>query len=160
MGTFSKSFSSIGGFLAFNDVDIAEYLRHKARTMMFSAALPAGNVATVLACLEILRNEPERLERLWRNLAMVRQGYQDMGIVFGQTHSPIIPIHIGDEHKAFEVSHALIANRVFALPIRFPAVPKGESIIRTSFMATHTREQLDYFLETLDKILRSFDLIP
>lgn len=160
MGTFSKSFGSIGGFIAFNDMDLAEYLQHKSRTMIFSAALPAGNVATVLACLEVIKNEPERLEKLWQNLKKVRRGYKEMGIVFGQSDSPIIPIQIGDEHKAVEVSHALVSNNVFALPVVYPAVPRGEAILRTSFMATHTTEQLDYFLDTLGKILKSHDLIP
>lgn len=159
MGTFSKSFGSIGGFIACNDSHLAEYLQHKSRTMIFSAALPAGNVATVLACLEIIQNEPKRLKKLWKNLERIKHGYRKLGVAFGQSNSPIIPIMIGDEHKAVEVSHDLYRNNIFALPVIFPAVSRGGAIIRTSFMSTHSVEQLDYFLDILGKILKSHDLI-
>jgi 8-amino-7-oxononanoate synthase len=154
MGTFSKSLGSIGGFVACDDPCIAQHLRHKSRTMLFSAALPAGNIATVMASLDIIKNDPHRLSQLWKNIEFVRKGYQDMGLKINDIASPIIPIHIGNEDQAFVVSHDLFDNNIFALPILFPAVPKGNAIIRTSFMSTHSEEQLDYFLQTLRKVLK------
>jgi 8-amino-7-oxononanoate synthase len=158
MGTFSKSFGSIGGFVACNDPLIAQHLHDKSRTMIFSAALPAGNVATVLASLEIIKNEPHHLARLWRNIATVRKGYQDMGIKVNEIASPIMPIKIGDEDLAMLVSRDLFENNIFALPIIFPAVPRGKAVIRTSFMSTHSGEQLEYFLLTLGKVVKKYNI--
>lgn len=159
MGTFSKTFASIGGFLATDDVQIAEYLLHKARTMVFSAALPPGNVATVLACLDILAEEPERTNQLWANIARVKKGLASIGIAVDSTKSPIIPIHIGDEDVAIQVSYDLFAQNIFALPVLYPAVGRKKAIIRTTFMSTHTSEQIDYFLFILEKTLRKYDLL-
>ena len=159
MGTFSKSFGSIGGFVACNDPFVAQHLHDKSRTMIFSAALPAGNVATVLASLEIMRNDPHRLARLWRNIALVRKGYQEMGLEINEIASPIIPINIGDEERAMRVSRDLFENNIFALPIIFPAVPRGKALIRTSFMSTHSEEQLDYYLLTLRKVLKKHEIL-
>ncbi len=159
MGTFSKSFGSVGGFIACDDPVIAEHLQHKSRTMIFSAGLPAGNVATVLACLEIIRTEPERISRLWKNIERVKDGYKQLGIPFGPSESPILPVHIGDDQTSLEVSIDLFDKNIFALPVLYPAVPPGKGIIRTSFMSTHTEEQLDYFMETLATVLRKHDLL-
>jgi 8-amino-7-oxononanoate synthase len=159
MGTFSKSFGSIGGFVACNDPYIAEHLHHKSRTMIFSAALPAGNVATVLASLEILKNEPQHLTRLWNNIAFVRQGYQDIGLDINPVASPIIPIHIGNEDQAVRISHDLFDHNIFALPVIYPAVSRGKAIIRTSFMSTHTEDQLAYFLLTLRNVLTKHNIV-
>jgi 8-amino-7-oxononanoate synthase len=158
MGTFSKSFGSIGGFIACNDPRIAQHLHHTSRTMIFSAALPAGNIATVLASLDILKNEPDRLARLWSNIAFVRKGYQEIGLEINQTASPIIPIPIGNEDQAIRISRDLFDNNIFALPVMYPAVSRGKSIIRTSFMSTHTEDQLAYFLLTLRNVLRKYNL--
>lgn len=158
MGTFSKSFGSVGGFIACDDPLTAQHLRHTSRTMIFSAALPAGNAATVLASLDIMKNDPRRLDQLWDNIAFVRQGYQAIGLPVNPNASPIIPIAIGDEEKAMLVSLELFDNNIFALPVIYPAVPRGKAIIRTSFMSTHTKGQLEYFLSTLKKILNTFDL--
>jgi 8-amino-7-oxononanoate synthase len=158
MGTFSKSFGSIGGFVACNDPCIAQQLHDKSRTMIFSAALPAGNIATVLASLDIIKNEPHRLARLWQNINFVRKGYQEMGLKINEVASPIIPITIGDQDRALLVSRDLFENNIFALPIVFPAVPKGKAIIRTSFMSTHSKEQLEYFLQTLGKVLKKHNI--
>jgi 8-amino-7-oxononanoate synthase len=158
MGTFSKSLGSIGGFFTCNDDYIAQHLHHTSRTMIFSAALPAGNVATVLASLEILKNEPQRLSRLWRNIAIVRNGYQEIGLEINATASPIIPINIGSEDQAIHISHDLFQNGIFALPVMYPAVARGKAIIRTSFMSTHSEDQLGYFLLTLCKILKNYNI--
>jgi 8-amino-7-oxononanoate synthase len=153
MGTFSKSLGSIGGFISLNDDYIAEHLQHTTRTMIFSAALPAGNVATVLAALQIIKNEPERIVKLKENISLVRKGYRDIGLDVEDTTSPIVPIDIGNEDKAMLISRELFDNDIFALPVIFPAVPRRKAIIRTSFMSTHTKEQLEYFLLTLRSVL-------
>ncbi len=159
MGTFSKSFGSIGGFIACDDPYIAQHLHHKARTMIFSAALPAGNVATVLASLDILQSEPQHLARLWNNIAFIRKGYQEIGLEINPNASPIIPIPIGDEEQAMRISHDLFALNIFALPVIYPAVSRGKAIIRTSFMSTHTEDQLTYFLQTLRDVLKKYDRV-
>lgn len=158
MGTFSKSFGSIGGFFTCNDDYIAQHLHHTSRTMIFSAALPAGNVATVLASLEILKNEPQRLSRLWRNIGIVRKGYQEIGLAVNTTASPILPINIGSEDQAFLISRDLFDKGIFALPVMYPAVARGKAIIRTSFMSTHSQDQLGYFLLTLGKTLKKYNI--
>lgn len=158
MGTFSKSFGSIGGFIACDDPFTALHLRHKSRTMIFSAGLPAGNVATVLASLDIMKNDPQHLKQLWDNIAFVRKGYQDLGLQINKIASPIIPITIGNEEQAMLISLELFDNNIFALPVIYPAVPRGQAIIRTSFMSTHTKSQLDYFLLTLSNVLKKYNL--
>ena len=159
MGTFSKSFASIGGFVACNDPHIAQHLHHKSRTMVFSAALPAGNVATVLASLDVLKNEPQHLARLWSNIACVRKGYQDIGLEIQPIASPIIPINIGNEDQAILISHDLFDHNIFALPVIYPAVPRGKAIIRTSFMSTHSEDQLAYYLLTLRNVLKKHNIV-
>lgn len=154
MGTFSKTFGAIGGFIACDDIDIAEYLKHKARTMIFSAALPPGNIATVLACLDVLENQPQNLARLRRNIERVKKGYREIGIPVDDTLSPIIPVPIGDEDLAIHVSFELFEDGVFALPVVYPAVGRNRAIIRTTFMSTHSDAQIEIFLEKLERVLR------
>lgn len=152
MGTFSKALASVGGFIAGDDEVIMDYLRHRSGTMIFSAALPAYNTATVLAALEIIQREPQRIERLHRTTRRVRKAYQEMGLVTGGADTPILPIHIGDEIKAGFFSSELLENGVFALPVVYPAVPKGKALIRTAFMSTHSSEQIDRVLEVLARL--------
>ncbi|MBI5299021.1 MAG: aminotransferase class I/II-fold pyridoxal phosphate-dependent enzyme [Deltaproteobacteria bacterium] len=151
MGTFSKSFASIGGFLAGNP-DVIDYVRHKARSFMFSAAMPPSAVATVLACLEILEKEPQRLEGLKKNIQYILKGFEEIGLAFIPSQTPIISVFVGDEGKAFKLVQDLFQSGVFATPVVFPAVPFGQAIIRTSYMATHTKEELDLVLETFAKL--------
>ena len=130
MGTFSKSMASIGGFIASDDPDMMSYIRYQSRTQIFSAALPAVNTVTVLACLDILENEPERVDRLHDITMRMRQAYKDIGLRIGNSASPIIPIIIGSDEKAFQFSQALFEAGVFALPAVYPAVPRGQALIR------------------------------
>ena len=153
MGTFSKALASIGGFIAGDDETILEYLRHNSRPLIFSAALPASNVATVLTCLDILEREPERLTRLWEIIRRVRAGYLEIGLTIGSL-SPVMPIIIGPEDKAFTLARELFEQGIFAHPAIFPAVPRGQAVIRTAYMSTHEDRQIDYILETLDKLAR------
>lgn len=154
MGTFSKALASVGGFIAADDEDVLEYLRHHSRTLIFSAALPASNAATVMACLDILEKQPERVGRLWEIVRRVHDGYREIGLITRNSKTPIIPIYIGDDQKAFDFAKDLFDHGVFALPAIFPAVPKGQAVIRTAYMSTHEDRQIDFVLEVLSRLAK------
>jgi len=156
MGTFSKSLASIGGFIASDDEDVLRYLRYQSRTQIFSAALPAANTVAVLTCLDILEREPERVDRLHEVTVRMRQAYKDIGLRIGASASPIIPIIIGSDEKAFQFSRALFEAGVFGLPAVYPAVPRGQALIRTAYMSTHEDRQLDFVLSVLDRLAKEF----
>jgi len=158
MGTFSKAFGSIGGFIASDDEDMLVYLKHHSKTLIFSAALPASNTATVLKCLDIIEQEPERVDRLWEITERARAGYKAIGLHTGESKSPIIPIIIGSEEKASKFAAALYQAGVFALPALFPAVPKGQALVRTAYMSTHEERHIDQVLEILDKLAKEFKI--
>lgn len=159
MGTFSKSFASIGGFAA-GDAQVISYVKHHARSLIFSASLPPYAVATVQKCVEILRNEPERREHLWRNAHHLRDGLVSMGFDVGPTCTPIIPIIVGDTMKTFIFWKELFETGVFTNPVIPPAVPERTSRLRTSLMATHTAEQIDRALEIIQRGGKKLGLIP
>lgn len=153
MGTFSKSLGSMGGFIA-GDAQMIEFLKHKARCFIFTASLAPAVTGGVLKALEIMQNEPERIEALWRNTRKMHEGFRSIGFKIGTTQTPIVPILIGSEAKAFEFTQCLFEEGVFAIPAIYPAVRYGEAIVRTSYMATHTEEDLDRVLEIFAKIAR------
>jgi 8-amino-7-oxononanoate synthase len=154
MGTFSKALASIGGFIAADDEDVLEYLRHHSKPLIFSAALPASNAATVLACLDLLDEDPARVSRLWDITHRVHQGYREIGVITKQSKTPIIPIYIGAEDKAFVFAKDMFDHGVFALPAIYPAVPRGQAVIRTAYMSTHKKSQIDYVLEVIEKLAK------
>jgi glycine C-acetyltransferase len=154
MGTFSKALASIGGFIACDDEDVLEYVRHHSKPLIFSAALPASNAATVLACLDLLDEDPGRVTRLWDITRQVHQGYQEIGLITRHSKTPIIPICIGAEDKAFAFAKDMFDHGVFALPAIYPAVPRGQAVIRTAYMSTHKKNQIDYVLEALAKLAK------
>jgi 8-amino-7-oxononanoate synthase len=154
MGTFSKALASIGGFIAADDDDVLEYLRHHSKPLIFSAALPASNTATVMTCLDILEEDPGRVTRLWDLTRQVYAGYREIGVITRNGKSPIIPIYIGGEEKAALFAKDLFENGVFALPAIYPAVPRGQAVIRTAFMSTHKKSQIDFVLEVMDRLAR------
>jgi 8-amino-7-oxononanoate synthase len=158
MGTFSKSFASIGGFIA-GDEPVIHYIKHHSRSLIFSASPPPAAVATVLACLDIIEKEPERRERLWEITNKMRRGFRELGFNTGNSQTPIIPIIIGEDEKTFAFWKALFENGVYANPVISPAVPPGMSLIRTSYMATHKDEELDRVLEVFEKVGRQFGVI-
>jgi len=158
MGTFSKSFASLGGFIA-GDEYVIHYIKHHARALIFSASMPPAAVATVLACLDIIESEPERLEQLWKNTRKMKEGFTSLGFNTGNSETPIIPIFIGEEERCFAFWKLLFENGIFANPTIAPAVPPGQALIRTSYMATHTEEELDRVLETFAKLGKKFGLI-
>lgn len=158
MSTFSKSFASIGGFIAGED-DVIHYIKHHARALIFSASMPASNTAAVLAALQVMREEPERVERLNANAAYMRQELTRLGFDIGASETPIIPIIIGDDMRTIFSWKALFENGVFVNPILSPAVQEGRQLLRTSYMATHTSEQLDRALEIYERVGKQMGLI-
>ena len=154
MGTFSKALASIGGFIAADDEVVLEYLRHHSKPLIFSAALPASNAASVMACLDILDEEPERVARLWEITRRVHAGYREIGLITKHSKTPIIPIYIGSEEKAAFFAREMFDHGVFALPAIYPAVPRWQAVIRTAFMSTHKERQIQYVLEVLTKLAK------
>jgi len=148
MGTFSKSFASIGGFAA-GDEYVISFVKHHSRSLIFSASLPPYAVATVSKCVEILRQEPERRDRLWANAHRLRDGLVSMGFDVGTCCTPIIPIIVGNTLRTFRFWKCLFEGGVFTNPVIAPAVPENSSRIRTSLMATHTAAQIDRALEII-----------
>ncbi len=157
-GTFSKSFASLGGFVT-GPRDIIEFIRHTSSTHVFSASMPPANVATVLKCLEILETEPERLERLWRISDYMRAGFEDAGFDVWNSQAPIIPVVIGDMMTCFEFWRDLLEAGVFVNAVVPPAVPQGQSIMRTSYMATHTDDELDFILDAFRRVGKKHGII-
>ena len=153
MGTFSKSLGSMGGFIA-GDAQMIEYLKHRARCFIFTASLAPAVAGGVLKALELMQQEPERVEQLWRNTRKMHDGFKSMGFKIGSTKTPIVPILIGSEARAFQFTQRLYEEGVFATPAIYPAVRYGEAIVRTSYMTTHTDEDLDRVLDIFAKLAR------
>ncbi len=151
MGTFSKSFASIGGYVV-GDNRVMEYVKHFSRTMIFSAAIPPSAAAAVKAALEVMKAEPERRERLWQITRKMHEGLKSLGFDIGTTQTPIVPVRIGDMEECFMFWKMLTEANIFANAAIPPAVEPGNSLIRTSYTANHTDDQLDYVLETFEKI--------
>ena len=158
IGTFSKSFASIGGFVV-GDHYVIDYVKHHARSLIFSASMPPASTAAVIAAVDILEKEPERIERLWRNVHKMKKAFDDLGFNTGGTQSPIIPIHIGEDMQTFEFWRMLYENGIFTNPVISPAVPQGHGLIRTSYMATHTDDILNQIVDAFAKIGKQFGLI-
>lgn len=159
MGTFSKALGSIGGFIATDDLDALEHIRTHSTPLRFSTSLPPSNVATVLACLDILENEPEHVKRLWTISNRMRKGFNDLGLSTGGGNSPIIPVFIGNERVAALFSGELFKRGVFAIAAAHPAVPRGKAVIRTAFMSTHQEHQLEQVLKIFKEVAEEFHLL-
>jgi len=158
LGTFSKSLASIGGFCA-GTAEVIDYLRNHARALIFSASMPPASVATVLKALEIIRAEPERRDRLWKNTNKMMDGFRSIGFEIGPTETPIVPILIGPLEKTFQFWRALFDAGVFTNPVVPPAVPEGSCRLRTSYMATHTDEQLDFVLDQVERVAKKLQVV-
>ena len=155
MGTFSKSFASLGGFIA-SDKDTIDYIKHRARSLMFSASMPPGSVASVIAALGIIESEPERIAKLWDNTNYAKNLLLEEGFDLGPSESPILPIYVRDNEKTFMVTKYLQSSGVFVNPVVSPAVPSDSSLLRFSLMATHTFAQID---EAVEKIAKAFKAV-
>ena len=158
MGTYSKSLASIGGFIAASE-PVIHYIKHHARSLIFSASPPPASVAAVSAALDIMEREPERRQRLWSNTRKLREGLQAMGFDTGRSETPIVPVILHNDLQVFRMWKLLHEEGVFVNPVVSPAVPNGRALIRTSVMATHTEEQLDRVLEAFERAGRKLGVI-
>jgi 8-amino-7-oxononanoate synthase len=158
MGTFSKSLASIGGFIA-TDHDTANWLRHNSRSFIFSASATPAAVGAVNAALDIMEQEPERIEHLWKVTNYALNGFRELGCEIGNTSTPIIPLFVRDFNKTLLVTRMLLDEGIFVNPVVPPAVPSESTLIRFSLMATHSIEQVDFALEKIGKCFKKLDLI-
>lgn len=157
MGTFSKSFASMGGFIAGSEEMIFR-IKHAARTLMFSAAPPPSNVATAMKALEIIRDEPEHRENVWKNAKYLNDGLKKMGFDTGDSHTPIIPVIIGEEPPTVAYWRLLLDRGVYTNPVIYPATPRNRNLLRNSVMATHTIDDLNHALDMYEIVLEEIPL--
>ncbi len=157
-GTFSKSLASVGGFLA-ADESVIHYLKHNSRQFIFTASLPPANTAGVLAALEVMQQEPERRPALWQNAKRLQDGFRSLGFDIGPTQTPIVPVLVGELNTTFLFWRKLFDAGVFTNPVCPPAVPPNECRLRTSLMATHTNEQIDFALDAFGRIGKELGVI-
>ncbi|MCB2231593.1 pyridoxal phosphate-dependent aminotransferase family protein [bacterium] len=158
VGTFSKSFASLGGFVA-GDAAVIEFIQHTARSLIFSASITPSSAAAVLAALDIIEAEPERRDNLWRNARRMQREFRALGLDIGETETPIVPIVVGEDLECFAFWKALYDKGVFTNPVISPAVQPGRAMIRTSYTATMTDEQLDRVVEVVGTVAREKGLI-
>lgn len=158
MCTFSKSFASLGGFVAGAE-PVIHYIKHHARSIIFSASMPPSNVAAALAALDVMRSEPERIDRLMHNARKMKEGLTSLGFNTGNSQTPVIPVIIGDDMLTFTMWRALFDAGVFVNPVIAPGVPPKQQLLRTSYMATHTEEQLDRVLEIFGAVGKAVGVI-
>jgi 8-amino-7-oxononanoate synthase len=159
MGTFSKSLATVGGFIASNDEQVIEFIKHTARAQVFSAAIPPSAAAAVEAAIGIVESEPERREHLWENTNYMKRELEGLGFETCGSQSPVIPLLIGDDMATYRMANRLQEEGVFVNAVVTPAVPPGHGVIRTSYMATHTREHLDKALGVIAKVGRELSII-
>ena len=158
MGTFSKSFAALGGFIA-TDKEITNFLRHHSRSYIFTASITPASVAAVNASLDIMLAEPERQKHLWDITHFALESFREMGLEIGHTQTPIIPLFIRDDYKTFHVTRDLLDEGVFVNPVVTPAVAPHDTLIRYSLMATHTKEQVTRSLEAIEKVFKRYEII-
>jgi 8-amino-7-oxononanoate synthase len=158
MGTFSKSFASLGGFIA-GDKEVINFIKHNSRSLIFSASMTPSSAAAVLASIEIMENEPERIKHLWDITAYALNGFKSAGFDTGKSETPIIPLFIRDDIKALQLTQILLADGVFVNPVVSPAVPKEDCLIRYSLMATHTKKQVETSIEKITKAAKSLGIL-
>jgi 8-amino-7-oxononanoate synthase len=158
MGTYSKSLAAIGGFVA-GSKEVIDFIKHIARSMIFSASLPPSLVASVSTALDIIEEQPQLRTQLWKNTHKMLKSYKELGYDTGTSETPIVPIIIKDNMKVYEMCKFLFENGVFVNPVVSPAVPPGRELLRTSYMATHTEEQLDKVLGAFEKVGKQLGLI-
>lgn len=158
MGTFSKSLASLGGFIASDSYTI-NFIKHNSRSLIFSASMTPSSAATVLAAIEIMENEPERIDNLWENTYHALGAFKAAGFDTGKSESPIIPLFIRDDVKALMLTKMLLEDGVFVNPVVSPAVPKEDSLIRYSLMSTHTKKQVDISVEKITKNARILGIL-
>jgi 8-amino-7-oxononanoate synthase len=158
MGTFSKSFASLGGFIA-ADKEVINFIKHNSRSLIFSASMTPASVASVLASMEIMKSEPERIQHLWDITSYALNAFKSNGFDTGKSETPIIPLFIRDDLKALQLTQVLLKDGIFVNPVVSPAVPKEDCLIRYSLMATHTKEQVDISIEKITRAARALGVL-
>jgi 7-keto-8-aminopelargonate synthetase-like enzyme len=158
MGTFSKSFASLGGFIA-GDKDVINYIKHYARPFIFSASMTPASAAAALAALKVMQDEPERIEHLWSIANRMRKGLKELGFDIGNSNTPVIPVYIRDKWKTVMMWKELFDLGVYVNPVFPPAVQPNDSLLRTSYIATHTEEQIDKALSIFEKAGKKLGII-
>lgn len=157
MGTFSKSLASLGGFIAASE-DVIHYVKHVSRPFIFSASIPPANAAAAMEALNILEAEPERIQRLWENGEFMKQGFKNLGLSVGNSKTPVVPVMTYDDYTTFKIARDLLDEGVYVNPVISPGVEPGHALLRTSYTATHTKEQLEFALEAFKKVFSRYDL--
>ncbi|WP_163193006.1 aminotransferase class I/II-fold pyridoxal phosphate-dependent enzyme [Clostridium thermarum] len=155
MSTFSKSLASLGGFIAASE-EVIHYVRHVSRPFIFSASIPPANAAAALAALNILETEPDRIQKLWKAAEYMREGFKSIGIDTISSKTPIIPVMTWEDFNTFKIAKELLDEGVYVNPVVSPAVKPGEALLRTSYTATHTKEQLDFALDKFQKVFAQY----
>jgi 8-amino-7-oxononanoate synthase len=158
MGTFSKSLASVGGFIA-SDSDTIDYIKHTARSLIFSASMPPASCASVAAAVDVMIEEEWRLRQLWRNTEVMMERLRDAGFDTGPSQTPIIPVVVGEDATAFQMCGRLFEEGIFVNPVISPAVEKGDALIRLSLMATHTEDQVHHAMDTLTRVGRELGVV-
>jgi 8-amino-7-oxononanoate synthase len=158
MGTFSKSFASLGGFIA-ADKEVINFIKHNSRSLIFSASMTPASAASVLAAIEIMENEPERIKHLWDITSYALKGFKAAGFDTGKSETPIIPLFIRDDIKALQLTMMLLNDGVFVNPVVSPAVPKEDCLIRYSLMATHSKEQVEISIEKITRAAKALGIL-
>lgn len=158
MGTFSKSFASLGGFIATHK-EVTNYLRHHSRSYIFTASITPASTAAALKAIEIMETEPERQEHLWQITNFALEGFRNIGCEIGNTSTPIIPLFIRDDYKTFAVTRDLFNEGIFVNPVVSPAVAPQDTLIRFTLMATHTKRQVEFALDKICKVFKKYDII-
>ncbi len=158
MGTFSKSLASLGGFIA-SDKDTINYIKHNSRSLIFSASMTPASAASVLAAIDIMVSEPERIKHLWELTNYALGGFREMGFDTGKSETPIIPLFIRDDIKSLLLTQALLADGIFVNPVVSPAVRKEDCLIRYSLMATHTKKQVEISIEKITKAAKALKIL-
>jgi len=158
MGTFSKSMASLGGFIA-ADREVINFIKHNSRSLIFSASMTPASVATVMAAIDIMLSEPERIEHLWEITRYAKKLFDEAGFDTGKSESPIIPLFVRDDIKALKLTRILLDEGVFVNPVVSPAVPKEDCLIRFSLMATHTHQQIDEAFDKITKVAKTLDIL-
>ena len=158
MGTFSKSLASIGGFIA-GEYPVINYLRHNARTNIFSASITPAATAAASAALDILKSEPERVKRLWELTDYAINQFKERGFELGPTSTPIMPLYVRDNDKTFLITKLLFEDGIFVNPVVSPAVAPNDTLIRYSLMATHTKEQIDYSIDHITAVFKKMNIL-
>ena len=158
MGTFSKSFASLGGFIA-TDKEITNYLRHHSRSYIFTASITPASTAAVMAALDIMESEPEIQDHLWELTNFALDGFREMGCEIDNTSTPIIPLFVRDNNKTFAITHDLLEDGIFVNPVVSPAVAPHDTLIRFSLMSTHTKEQVETALEKIQKVFKKYGIL-